>query len=272
MTRLKSADVEHLSDELAGYHRKLQQDLGLTLGELACSAAGLPAQKASQTGSIRVAAVPITSGEGIISHFSESLAAIAASLGFTAEVTEHCDIAGMAEAYQRQFDIVLASDDDLFCAINLHSGKVVDNSEATARGFVHGLAALAGGLADKPVLVLGCGPVGRAGIKAIVELGGKVSIFDPDRKRCAETVASLPEADIHVAATLEEGLAKHSLIFEATPVADTVGAAFVTGETRIAAPGVPCGVTKEAAALLGPRLLWDPLQIGVATMLMAAAF
>ena len=133
MTRLKSADVEHLSDELAGYHRKLQQDLGLTLGELACSAAGLPAQKASQTGSIRVAAVPITSGEGIISHFSESLAAIAASLGFTAEVTEHCDIAGMAEAYQRQFDIVLASDDDLFCAINLHSGKVVDNSEATAR-------------------------------------------------------------------------------------------------------------------------------------------
>lgn len=272
MTRLQSADVEHLGDELAEYHHKLQRNLGLSLGELACRAAGVSVQAVRQTGKIRVAAVPITSGEGVITHFSQSLAAIAQSLGFEAVVTGHSDVAGMAEAYQRRFDIVLASDDDLFCAINLRSGKVIDNSKATARGFVHGLAALAGGLEGKPVLVLGCGPVGRAGIEAIVELGGRVSVYDPDQQRCSHVLAAHPTAGIQVMTDLEEGLAKHSLIFEATPVANTLQVGSLTTETCVAAPGVPCGATEAAVAFLEERLLWDPLQIGVATMLMAAAF
>ncbi len=272
MTRLKSTDIEHLGTELVGYHKHLQQSLGVSLGELGCRAAGVGPELVEQTANFRVAAVPITSGEGVISHFCESLAAISASLGFCAEVTEHTDIAGMAEAYQRGFDIVLTSDDDLFCAINLKTGKVIDNSVATARGFMYGLAALAGGLADKPVLVLGCGPVGLAGIEAALELGGKVSVFDPNAKRCQEAVSAFGGANIQVASNLEEGLAAHSLIFEATPVSDTVDAAFITSESCVAAPGVPCGATEAAAALLGSRLLWDPLQIGVATMLMAAAF
>lgn len=272
MTRLKSADVEHLSDELADYHRTLERSLGLSLGELACRAAGVSMQAVRHTGKIRVAAVPITSGEGVITHFSQSLAAIAQSLGFAAEATGHSDVAGMAEAYQRRFDIVLASDDDLFCAINLRSGKVIDNSKATARGFVHGLAALAGGLEGKPVLVLGCGPVGRAGIEAIVELGGRVSVYDPDPQRCREVLQAHANAGIQVMGDMEEGLATHALILEATPVANTLQRALLTAETCVAAPGVPCGATEAAAAFLGGRLLWDPLQIGVATMLMAAAF
>ncbi|MBM9615898.1 3-methylornithyl-N6-L-lysine dehydrogenase PylD [Desulfobulbus rhabdoformis] len=272
MTRLKSADVEHLGGELCCYHKQLQQNLGMTLAELACRAAGVAPELVPQTANFRVAAVPITSGEGVITHFSESLAAISTSLGFSAEVTKQTDIAGLAEAYQGNFDIVLTSDDDLFCAINLKQGRVIDNSIATARGFVHGLAALAGGLREKPVLVLGCGPVGLAGIEAIIELGGKVSVFDPRPERCQEAVARFAGAHIQVAATREEALGSHSLIFEATPVANTVDVASITSQTCMAAPGVPCGTTEEAAAALGSRLLWDPLQIGVATMLMAAAF
>lgn len=272
MTRLKSADIEHLPTELGAYHDRLRQNVGMSLGELACRAAGVSPEAGKPIGNIRVAAVPVTSGEGVITHFSQTNVAIAQSLGFTAEVTEHTDIAGIAEAYQQHFDILLASDDDYFCAINLHSGKVMENSEATARGFVQGLAGLAGGLAGKPVLVLGCGPVGRAGIKAIVELGGRVRVYDPNGERVRELIASLPEAGIEAVADLEQGLATHSLIFEATPVANTVPASFITPESCVAAPGVPCGATEEAAALLGPRLLWDPLQIGVATMLMGAAF
>jgi len=272
MTRLKSADIEQLPAELAAYHDRLQHNLGMSLGELASRAAGVCLESVKLTRNFRVAAVPVTSGEGVITHFSQTVAAIAASLGFSAEVTEHADIAGIAEAYQQQFDILLASDDDLFCAINLRSGRVIDNSVATARGFVHGLAALAGGLAGKPVLVLGCGPVGRAGIEALVELGGRVTVYDPDGQRCQEAVASSPEAGIQVAVEFEQSLAAHSLILEATPKANTLQAASLTTETCVAAPGVPCGATAEAATLLGPRLLWDPLQIGVATMLMAAAF
>ena len=109
-----------------------------------------------------MAAVPVTSGKGVITSFSQTLVAIAAYLGFSAEVTTQYDVAGIAEAYQKRFDIVLAADDNTFCAINTRSGAVVDNIEATGRGFAHALAGLAGGLAGKPVLVLGCGPVGMA--------------------------------------------------------------------------------------------------------------
>ena len=273
MTRLKSADVEHLGGELGGYHKRLKKSLGITLGELGCLAAGVDPELIEQTAAnFRVAAVPITSGEGVITHFCESLVDISRSLGFEAEVTSHTDIAGMAEAYQGGYDIVLSSDDDLFCAINLKTGRVIDNSIATARGFVYGLDALAGGLVGKPVLVLGCGPVGLAGIETIHQLGGKITVFDPQPDRCQEAVNRFPDANIQVAANLEEGLAAHTLIFEATPVANTVDAAFISSESCMAAPGVPCGATEAAAELLGSRLLWDPLQIGVATMLMAAAF
>ncbi len=272
MTRLKSADIEHLTTELRAYDQRLRRSIGMPLAELACHGAGVSPDVTARTGTVRVAAVPVTSGEGVITHFSRTLAAIAAHLGFFAEVTERCDIAGIAEAYRKGFDIILAADDTMFCAINTKNGKVVDNSEATARGFVHGLAGLSGGLAGKSVLVLGCGPVGLAGIRAIVELGGRVTVYDPVESRCQAAVTAIPAADIHVAATLEEGLADHSLLFEATPAANVLGVASISAETCIAAPGVPCGVTDEAAANLGLRLLWDPLQIGVAVMLMAAAF
>ncbi len=41
----------------------------------------------------------------------------------------------------------------------------------------------------------------------------------------------------------------------------------VSAKTIVAAPGMPCGVTPQATAKLGQRLLHDPLQIGVACML-----
>ena len=272
MTRLKSTDIDHLTTELRAYDARLHRSIGMSLAALACRGAGVCPDAAGKTRDIRVAAVPVTSGEGVISHFSQTLAAIAAHLGFSAEVTNQCDIAGIAEAYREGFDIVLAADDNMFCAINTGNGKVIDNSKATARGFAHGLAGLAGGLADEPVLVLGCGPVGLAAIQAIVELGGRVTVYDPVESRCQAAVTAMPKAGIQVAATLDEGLASHSLIFEATPAADVLGVESIDAETCVAAPGVPCGVTNEAAADLGLRLLWDPLQIGVAVMLMAAAF
>jgi len=272
MTRLKSADIENLTAELRGYDERLRQSIGMGLAELGCSGAGVSIEAVGQTRDIRVAAVPVTSGKGVITSFSQTLVAIAAYLGFSAEVTTQYDVAGIAEAYQKRFDIVLAADDNMFCAINIRNGAVVDNIEATGRGFAHGLAGLAGGLAGKPVLVLGCGPVGLAGMRAIIELGGRVTVYDPVESRCQAAVETLPETGIKVAANLAGALAGHTYILEATPVADVIGVSSINEKSCVAAPGVPCGVSGEAAAVLGQRLLWDPLQTGVATMLMAAAF
>lgn len=272
MTRLKSADIENLTSELQAYDERLRESIGMALAELACAAADISTTALDWSNEIRVAAVPVTSGKGVIGHFSQTLAAIAAHLGFSAEVTRLSDVAGLAEAYQRSFDIILAADDNVFCAINTRNGKVVDNSESTGRGFAHGLAGLAGGLAGKPVLVLGCGPVGLAGMRAIAGLGGRVTVYDPVEERCLAAVRALSGMDIKVAESLDAGLAGHSLIFEATPVGGVLGGNVINTRTCVAAPGVPCGVTDEAAARLGRRLLWDPLQIGVAAMLMEAAF
>ena len=46
---------------------------------------------------------------------------------------------------------------------------------------------------------------------------------------------------------------------------------FTLVEPCDAAPGVPCGVSERAKRRLGGRLIHDPLQIGVATMLVEAA-
>lgn len=272
MTRLKSADIAHLTLELKDYDKQLKEKTGMTLGELGCRAATISQDTSGWTCNLRVAAVPVTSGDGVISNFTETLVAIATHLGFAASVTKQSDIAGIAEAYQKGFDVILAADDRMFCAINTKNGHLVDNAEATAKGFSHGLAGLAGGLKHKPVLVLGCGPVGRAGIETLVTLGARVTVYDPIKTRCYATAMALPEADVEVAANLEDALKVHSLIFEATPVANSIPFSVVNENTYIAAPGVPCGVSEDTVKRLGSRLLWDPLQIGVASMLMEAAF
>jgi pyrrolysine biosynthesis protein PylD len=44
----------------------------------------------------------------------------------------------------------------------------------------------------------------------------------------------------------------------------------ITSETYVSAPGVPLGLDKDARGKISDRLLHDPLQIGVATMVACA--
>ena len=57
------------------------------------------------------------------------------------------------------------------------------------------------------------------------------------------------------------------LFFDASNGRNIIRVAHVREETLVAAPGMPCGVTAGAICKLGLRLLHDPLQIGVAAML-----
>jgi pyrrolysine biosynthesis protein PylD len=66
---------------------------------------------------------------------------------------------------------------------------------------------------------------------------------------------------------LEEALRRHSIFFDASPAADIIRSEHIQPQTLIAAPGIPLGCTTEAYGLVKDRLIHDPLQIGVATML-----
>ncbi len=271
MTRLKTDDIGHIAGDLQAYDRRLRSNLGISLANLACRAAGLPlADRSDHLRGLRVTAVPMTCGQGVIDTFSQTLCGIARLLGFTAAVTELNDVAGLARAFESESDIILVADDARFIAFNTRTRKVVDNGEATGSGFATGLAYMAGSVEDRPVLVLGCGPVGKSCARKVAELGGRVTIYDIVPERCRRFAADNHDLDITIADSLSSALAGHDLILEATPAADIIGAEMILDSTLVAAPGVPCGVSAKGREFLGGRLLWDPLQIGVATMLMEA--
>ena len=209
-----------------------------------------------------MAVVPIRSGLGVISGFAETVCGILVHLGFDALVTGHSDVAGFAEAVDGGSQVILAADDDRFVAFCPRQGKTVDNSRATARGFVAGLDLMAGGLDGKDVLVLGCGPVGRWAVEALLMRKARVSVVD----RVAEKAADLagwaqgyvPNRPSRWPLIRTTALSTHHLIVDATNAADVIHARHVTADTRVAAPGMPCGVTPHAREKLAGRMSARP--------------
>lgn len=272
MTRLKTEDICQMPDTLETYDRDLKSVIGLSLKDLACRVAGLgPSAMDGYITGCRVCAVPVTSGQGIINNFSETLCAIASHLGFDAFISRQTDIAGLSEAFEENADIVLASDDDRFVAIHLGHRQVVDNSQATGRGFAFALDQMAGGLTSRPLLVVGCGPVGQHAALTAAALGARVTLCDLDWACCRDfAYRHRHYAEFSIADSLPAALRTHDLIIDATPAADILDVQSIGPAALIAAPGVPCGVSAEGRKMLGPRLLWDTLRIGVAVMLMEA--
>ena len=74
---------------------------------------------------------------------------------------------------------------------------------------------------------------------------------------------------IKIESDFDAALDGHSLVVDATNAAGIIHAKDISSQTFIAAPGMPLGLTREAANKVSDRFLHDPLQIGVATMGMA---
>ena len=287
---------------LAAYDAELAARTGCTLRELACRAVGVSAPRfAKLARASRVAVVPMDSGQGVLPGFAEALAAIAGRLGLEAWVTRP-DVAGLAEAYERGAGILVTADEERYIAVNLRTHAVADNNEATARGFVTALGLLAArsgagegrppapggrgtgsggaggrgasghGLAGRAVLVLGCGPVGRAAARCLLERGAAVCLHDSRPERAREAAAELAAtgAPVLVEADLETALAGHALLFDATPSPGFITERHITPGTCVAAPGVPLGLSAGAVRAVGRRLVHDPLEIGTAVMLAEA--
>ena len=192
MTRLTPADLRGIPAGLEAYDRELAARTGCTLRGLACRAAGTEEQRLAELArDAPVAVVSLDAGQGVLPGFAEAVRAIAAHLGFPARVTESPDAGGLAEAYRGGARILVTADESTYIAVNLRSLAVADNNRTTALGFVTALDLLAGGLAAREVLVLGCGPVGREAARCLLEREARVSLCDMRVERARETAAEL---------------------------------------------------------------------------------
>lgn len=275
MTRLNQADIDPIALQLHEYDAQLKRKTGLSLRQIACYGSGVDeALILDVLRRVRIAAVPITSGLGVIGGFSEAVAAIVAHIGFESFVTESCDVAGMAEGVERGADVLMLSDDERFVAIVPGRRLVVDNSKATAQGFVAALERMKGGVAGESVLVLGCGPVGVAAVEALMERGADVSLCDIHQERALAALRDLGQeasTRIRIEPNFRKALERFELIFEATDAGAFIEAAHLTPQTIVAAPGLPLALTEEAMEEHGDRVLHDVLELGTATMAVQAA-
>ncbi len=293
MTRLTGADIGPILERLDEYDALLKQKTGASLRQIASRAAGIeegaimerpdrgPIAAASNRvraavvpSRVRVAAIPVRAGLGVINGFSDTVAGIASHLGFEAFVTDATDVAGLAEGIDRGANVLMLADDDRFIAFIPELGRTVDNAPATAQGFVAGLEFMRGGLSGASALVLGCGPVGVAGAKALLHRGADVALCDLRHERVEAALRALGHdaaERIRVEEDAELALPRYELIFEATNAGAFIEAAHLGPNALVAAPGLPCALTAEAMAKHGGHVLHDPLEIGTATMVLQAA-
>ncbi len=269
MTRLKGTDIQHIGRTLVDYDVSLISKTGCSLKRIAMQAVGI-SERAMDEGlaANRLAVVPITSGGGIIEGFGETVAEILNHLGGQAFVTRETDVAGFGEGIERGAAILFCSDDHRFVALRFTPLKVVDNADATAKGFVTALDLMARGLWGRRVLVIG--GAGRVGWKAACLLkhhGAQVSAVDIDQPGLE---ARAKGSGVKIEPDLMKALTEYRIFLDASPAADLIRAEHIRPDPLIAAPGVPLGLTEEAGALAQEHLIHDPLQIGVATMLAEA--
>jgi len=181
-----------------------------------------------------------------------------------------CDVSGLSAAYEQGADAVMLADDLRFVGIHLKTRIVVDNSFVTGRVFAAALDLMAGGLGDRPALVLGCGPVGMAGAEALVKARARVALYDPDKSAALAVEKNLKKsrdrASVMVLDNLHSEFSNYSYVLEASPVGTSIADDWITDQLHVAAPGVPLGVSEKGEGILGHRLVHDKLELGVAAM------
>jgi 3-methylornithyl-N6-L-lysine dehydrogenase len=262
MTRLTEADVTALTGELRAVEDRLREATGLGLRGLALRTV-TDGDRCVQLHGARVAAVPMSSGEGVIPGFCACVVATLQHLGCDAWMTAQPDVRGIQAAVAAGAQVVFLADDHRFIALNVTKGCSVDDDPATADGFVTALEAAAGGLAGREVLVLGLGPVGRAAVRRLEARSATVLVSEPDEDRVeAARAVGLTFSVVPLA----DGLARCDLVFDATPAADMIDVADMRPGTIAAVPGMPSAFTATAQELLGVRHIHEPLAIGVAVM------
>ena len=275
MTRLITDDISDIGANLKNYDKELVARTGYSLCGIACRAAEIDETRIKNLlPKIRVGVIPISSGEGIIGGFADAVLNILLHMGANAFVTRWKDVAGFAESFEKKADIVMLADDERFVALHIRSRSIADNSVCTGKAFATGLRLMAGSLKGREVLVIGCGPVGRSATQTLIRMGARVSVYDvraEPLKQWVKKIDQTTDSKIQIVKKLDSALQGHQFIIDASPARDIIHAHHITSDTYVSAPGFPCGLDAEAKERLSSRLLHDPLQLGVATMMVSAA-
>lgn len=262
MTRLTPDMIEGVPDDKLDLDQRLLKATGKTVKGIALEAAGLPDD--TDLSGFRAAAIPITSGMGIIGGFSTSVDAIVRRLGMDCHVTEGTDVLGFSQAVADGCDIMMMADDRMFVAYNSRERKYTDNSWGTAKGYSVALKNAAGGLEGKDVLVIGAGMVGSWAVRFLMEMGANVSVTDIIHEK-ADRLAKIgarPLTDIAAA------ISEHTLLLNAAPF--IIPGEIIAEGSIISSPGVP-HYYDQVGRSRAKAIIHDPLEIGAAVMAVNSA-
>lgn len=266
MTRLVVDDLKTIS--LKKYDEHLHKIIGAGLLKIGETALKIDVDK-NLLKSKKVRVVPITSGEGIISGFSQSVADIIKYIGFEdCTVTEHSDVWGYSEAYNEKADIIFAADDDRFISINTKNREVRDNGYDTGCGYAAALDLACNGIKGKEVLVIGGNFVGTGAVDYLVKNEAKVTLCELDEAKSSKLKKDYPV--IHLEDCLNNALLTHDLILDCTPSKDFISDEYITKNTIISTPGIPLGIERCDVEKKGGILIHDVLEIGVVVMALGA--
>lgn len=259
MTRLTEDLIEDLPRRAARRNAEMLEQTGMDLKTLAFRAIGKDASD-YDLGLYTAAAVPITSGLGIIGGFSLGVSSILESMGFRSSVTSETDVNGFFKALENGADIIFMADDRTYLAYNRRTGVYSNNSFGTAAGYAQALDGAAGGLRGKKVLVVGAGMVGTQAVKILTGKGAIVSVTDIVYEK------SLNLAHTYGATALQnvsEAISSHIYILNASP--GLIPGNLVSEGAIIASPGIPYAFDGEGESR-AKTIIHDPLDIGTAVM------
>ena len=269
MTRLKTEWIDYMLDGMNDYNSSLKAKTGFDLAGLTMDTFGISKEKYDRlTGSLLVAAVPVTQGEGIISSFSESVAAIIKSMGFRTYVSEDTDVEGIYGSILMDADVVYMADDTRYLAFSRDNGSFGENNYATALGFIMVLRAMmkkAGlDISKEKILVIGNGLVGEEAVQILLNHGIDFDMYDKDPK-AVEAFRDL-DTGKYVLSSPEE-IKDYRFILDFTNEGVWLKDEMLGTDVIYASPGVPLSLDEKAAERLQNTAVYDNLEIGTAMML-----
>lgn len=261
MSRLVELDIVSIETQIQEYEDIFIRQTGCSMKEIAQKAVGLK----EHAKKVKTAVIPVTSGLGLITGFSQAVGAILHFIGVETLITEKTDVAGLQQAYLSKCGFGFLADDNVCAAFGIGSAVHSDNGWATGRGFASALieAMKKRGVnpLEKRVLIIGAGPVGQAAASYIKEQHAIPVICDLDHKKAASLAESLKQSTWILSPA---PLNQFSYIIDASTTGDFITEKDVTENTIIASPGMPCGAT--AATKEKAVVIHNPLELGIITM------
>lgn len=210
----------------------------------------------------KIGIIPITSGNGLIDNFSESLLKILRMFNMDSFITKRVDVSGYYEAIKKNADIILMADDSTFLAYNLKNMKISNNQIATGKIYSE-ILINSKNLNDKDILIIGAGNVGKPAIENFIKYNYNIYIYDLDESKIDDIIKKFPTI---IKYNFNQNK-KFSKIFEATPSENTIPESVLINGTIVSTPGIPRALSKTLETKYNIKLIMEPLGLGTLSMI-----